>query len=175
MTKTDFDRAYADVLFAHIDRLNDLCPEDSAEDIAADIVAAFDRVVRLDPRMTGNEPYRALRKSQGWLFPGDKVWAPSAGGSDQRIEVDVQLCFRGRDDDAQCVVAWDDDGKTLYRCHPLSALALEQNGPTLFAQGRLPEHALQALAHRLGCTWPPEATPASTRPARGRRPRSSQG
>lgn len=172
MTRTDLDRAYTDVLFAHIDRLNDICEEDPYEEVVADLIAAFDEVARLDPRLNGSEPYRALRRGLGWLFPGDEVWAPALVASCPRIKMVVSLCFTGKDGDVQCVLSYRDDDKTLYRCVPLASLALSEDGPDLFASGQMPAAALQALALRLGCAVPQPAaagaSPRSTRRPRGK-------
>lgn len=178
MPRTDLDRAYADVLFAHIDRLSDICEDDPYEDVVADLVAAFERVARLDPRLSSNEPYLALRRGLGWLFPGDKAWAPLHPGAAPRVEMTVDLCFTGADGDAHCVLSCAQDGKTLYRCLPLASLALTEYGPNVFESGKLPPQVLQALATRLGCVSEPSAaTPgeSSARPSpssrAARRPR----
>lgn len=173
MPRTDLERAYADVLFAHIDRLSDICEDDPYEDVVADLVAAFERVARLDPRLSSNEPYLALRRGLGWLFPGDKAWAALHLGAAARMEMTVDMCFTGADGDAQCVLSCVQDGKTLYRCLPLASLALTEEGPNVFESGKLPPQVLQALATRLGCVSEPSAATPGKSAARPSRPSHS--
>lgn len=173
MTRTDFDRAYADVLFSHIDRLGDPCPEDPLEKIVEDLLSAFARVDRLDPRMNTTEGYRAARSRSPWLFPGDTVWAPAAPGAASRQLMTVQLCFEGADRTVHCLLEVQDEDRVLYRCWPLLALAPTAQGPSfheqMLANPTCPEF-LPGLLRRLGLPVPEALSPSEPDRPVGRAP-----
>lgn len=132
-----FERAYADVLISHIDRLGDPCPEaDPLERIATSMLEAFEAVSALDPTFTRFEKDRAALKGKLWPVPGQVLWLPQGSTlqehANSRIPVTVQLTFQGKDGDTLCIVEIKEDERHFYRIVCARALAPAETAPTFF-------------------------------------------
>jgi hypothetical protein len=130
VTPATWDRAYADVLFAHIDRLNDVCPKtDPLERIAQSLREGFDRVAATDPAMNRDDAWRAAQAGQPWPAPGQVLWYPE-GNLATRRAARVMLTFRGRDERTWCLLELEDG----YRVLPALGLHADKDGPSYFQQ-----------------------------------------
>jgi len=139
-----WERAYADVLFSHIDRLNDVCEEDPLEGIVQSLRAAFDRVTLVDPVMNRNEVWRAARANEPWPEPGLRVWyeTQEPGRARKLQEAKVMMTFRGEDERGWCLLAVDKD----YVTKPVLALRDKVEGPAYWQiEMRKPEVARRFL------------------------------
>jgi len=123
-----WERAYADVLFSHIDRLKDICLEDPVERIVASLVAAFDRITLVDPVMNRSEAWRALHAQEPWPIAGLDVWyeTQEPGRSRELQPAKVVLTFRGQDERGWCLLEVGTD----YVAKPVLALRDKVDGPS---------------------------------------------
>jgi hypothetical protein len=123
-----WERAYADVLFSHIDRLNDVCEEDPLEGIVQSLRAAFDRVTLVDPVMNRNEVWRATHANEPWPSPGQAVWYEVQEHNRARKLQDakVMMTFRGEDGRGWCLLQVGKD----YVTKPILALRDKIEGPS---------------------------------------------
>lgn len=139
-----WERAYADVLFSHIDRLNDVCDKcDPLERIAQSLRDAFDRVTVVDPVMNRNEAWRAMRADEPWPEPGLTVWFETHDhGRKELRAAQVMLTFRGKDERPWCLLEVDKGYVTL----PVLSLRDKLEGPSYLDLAlRKPEFARRFL------------------------------
>jgi len=127
LSRDTWDRAYCDVLFRHIDRLNDVCEEDTLEDIAQSIRDAFEQVVQVDPVMNRNEAWVAKRASEPWPVIGTTVWYPEGALHHRPLKpATVALTFRGDDGRIWCLLKIGND----YSTRPAMGVSPTESGPT---------------------------------------------
>lgn len=139
-----WQRAYADVLFSHIDRFNDVCKEDPLEHIAQSLRTAFDRVAVVDPMMNRSEAWRAAHADEPWPAPGIPVWyeTQESGRSRKLQAAHVVLTFRGEDERIWCMLQVGKD----YITKPVLALRDKLEGPSYWEiEMRKPEVARRFL------------------------------
>ena len=152
MPDSSLAQRYADVLFSHIDRLADPCPQsDPLARIARDLVAAFEQVARDDPAM--NRTVARLPR-EGYADPyypaGSRVFfaQPYAINHYRTHDVEARVLnqFRGKDGREYCVLEVQ-EAEPRYELKPVMALKDEKDGESNLDKAlKHPEFARAFLA-----------------------------